>query len=99
MYDMLTIKLPSAILFCFCCIALSIIELVKAKWAHLWALTIVNDGAARDGHGGHGASIFLYFRYPKKIAINFIILMREKVILVQIKLQYLTWYCTVYCIL
>jgi hypothetical protein len=57
---MLTITLPFAIFLYVYSIPLSIIELVKAKWSHLWALTIVNDGAARDGHGGRGASIFIF---------------------------------------
>jgi hypothetical protein len=35
------------------------------KWAHLWALTIVNDGVARDGHDGHGTSIFLFLKLAK----------------------------------
>ena len=55
---MSTIKLSSVIFFYFYSIPLSIIELVETKWAHLWALTIVNDGVARDGHDGHGTSIF-----------------------------------------
>ena len=62
---MLTIKLSSVIFFFFYSIPLSIIELVETKWAHLWALTIVNDGVARDGHDGHGTSIFLFFKLAK----------------------------------
>jgi hypothetical protein len=62
---MSTIKLSSVIFFYFYCIPLSIIELVATKWAHLWALTIVNDGVARDGHDGHGTSIFLFLKLAK----------------------------------
>ena len=55
------IELLFAVFFHFYCIPLTIIELLEVQWAHMGALTIVNDGAARNGHDGHGASFFLNF--------------------------------------
>jgi hypothetical protein len=60
-----TITLSSVTFFYFYCIPLSIIELVETRSAHLWALTIVNDGVARDGHDGHETSIFLFLKFAK----------------------------------
>ena len=55
-------QLSSVIFFYFYSIPLSIIELEETKWAHLWALTIMYDGVARDGHDRHGTIIFEFLQ-------------------------------------